>query len=226
MKILVGCEESQMVCKAFRSVGHEAYSCDLKPCSGGHPEWHINGDVFRAIEPGQKFFQNGDRKYIHLWDMGIFFPDCTHLAVSGSKHFEAKRKDGRQKIAIDFFLRFTKLGIPRVCIENPVGIMSKIFRKPDQIINPWQFGDSYQKTTCLWLKSLPKLFHASEPDLFNNRVTHVGKGEFVTTSGGKVLPKWYSDAKVSNKELTRLVRSKTFPGIAKAMAEQWGNLKP
>lgn len=204
-KVLIACEESQEVCKAFRALGYEAYSCDLQPCSGGHPEWHIQEDVFKAI----------DRRF---WDLMIAFPPCTHLAVSGAKHFEAKRKDGRQQDGIDFFLRIATAPVTKRAIENPVGIMSGIYRKPDQIIQPWQFGDEAQKTTCLWLFNLPKLFHARNTDLFNDQITHTGKGEFVTTPSGKRLPKWYSDNKSPK------VRSKTFPGIAKAMAEQWGPL--
>ena len=203
MKVLIACEESQAVCKAFRERGHEAYSNDLVDCTGGHPEWHLKMDAFEAIKWNE-------------WDMMIAFPPCTHLAVSGAKHFEIKRRDGRQQEGIDFFMEFTKTNIPMWCIENPVGIMSKIYRKPDQIIQPWYFGDQFQKTTCLWLKGLPKLFHAAKEDLFNEVVTHVNRGEFVTTPSGARLPKWYSD------NTNKTNRSKTFPGIARAMAEQWG----
>ena len=134
MKILVACEESQAVTIEFRALGHEAYSCDILPCSGGHPEWHIQGDVLPLLK--------------EKWDMVIAFPPCTHLAVSGAAHFAKKRADGRQQQGIDFFMEFTKLTCA-YAIENPVGIMSKLWRKPDQIIQPWQFGDSFQKQTCL-----------------------------------------------------------------------------
>ena len=195
MKVLVACEESQAVTKEFRKLGHEAYSCDIEPCSGGHPEWHFRQDVVPLLQ--------------EMWDMIIAFPPCTHLAVSGAKHFEQKRKDGRQQQGIDFFMKFANAPCEKIAIENPVGIMSTKWRKPDQIIQPWQFGEPYQKTTCLWLKNLPKL-----------RPTKiVDKGDFVVTPSGKKLPKWYSD----NKNSTH--RSKTFPGIAKAMAEQWGKAK-
>mgnify|MGYP000264630580 CR=1 FL=1 len=192
MKVLLACEESQIVTKAFRDKGHEAYSCDIIEQSGGYPEWHIKDDVMEHLEDG--------------WDMMIAFPPCTHLAVSGAKHFKKKREDGRQQKAIDFFLKLANAPIVKIALENPVSIMSTIWRKPDQIIQPWQFGDPFQKTTCLWLKNLPILFPTKIVD----------KGAFVTTPSGKKLPKWYSDNKNSK------VRSTTFQGIAEAMAEQWG----
>jgi hypothetical protein len=201
MKVLVACEESQAVTIEFRKLGHEAYSCDIQDCSGGHSEWHIKGDVLTHLEDG--------------WDLIIAFPPCTHLACSGAKHFEQKKADGRQQRAIDFFMSFTKTKCKQVVIENPVGIMSTIYRKPDQIIQPHFFGDPFQKTTCLWLHNLPPLFHCAEDDLFYKK-THVSKGEFIITPSGKKLPKWYSDNKDPK------IRSKTFPGIARAMAEQWG----
>lgn len=193
MKVLVACEESQAVCIEFRKLGHEAYSCDIQECSGGHPEWHIQDDAI-------------DVSFYHEWDMMIAFPPCTHLAVSGAKHFEQKRKDGRQQQGVDFFMALVNVSIPKIAMENPVGIMSTLYRKPDCIIQPWQFGDSFQKTTCLWLKNLPPLFPTQI----------VSSGEFITTPSGKRLPKWYSDNKSAKN------RSKTFPGIARAMAEQWG----
>jgi len=203
--VLVACEESQAVTKAFRARGHEAFSCDIQPASGGHPEWHIQCDVVSELKK--------------QWDIVIAFPPCTHLAVSGAKHFKEKVNDGRQQEGIDFFLLFTNLPhIKKVAIENPIGIMSRIYRKPDQIIHPYYFGDQFQKTTCLWLKGIPPLVHYEKEDLFNNKITHVGKGEFITTPSGKKLPKWYSDNKSGK------ARSKTFPGIANAMAQQWGSV--
>lgn len=195
MAVLLACEESQTVCKAFRDKGIEAYSCDIEPCSGGHPEWHLQEDVIPLLKQD--------------WDMIIAFPPCTHLAGSGARWFPQKRKDGRQKQGIDFFMEFANCSCDKVAIENPVGIMSTEYRKPDQIIQPWQFGDSYSKKTCLWLNGLPKLVPTNVVD----------KGEFVI-HGGKKIPKWYSNAG-GNRSKTR---SKTFPGIAKAMAEQWGEL--
>jgi len=143
MDILLDCEESQEVCNAFRAKGHNAFSCDLLDCSGGHPEWHIKGDAIMTL-------------FSRKWDLVIAFPPCTDLAVSGAKHFEAKRADGRQQASIDFFMRFANYdGV--IAIENPIGIMSSIWRKPDQIVQPYMFGDPFTKTTCLWLKGLPKL---------------------------------------------------------------------
>ena len=209
MRILIACEESQAVCIEFRKLGHTAYSCDLLPCSGGHPEWHIQDDVLNVIK-NTEFYR---------WDMMIAFPPCTHLAVSGAAWFEQKRKDGRQQQGIDFFMEFTKTNIPRWAIENPVGIMSNVYRKPDQIIQPYYFGDQFQKTTCLWLHNLPPLFHASKVDLFNDKVTHVDKGEFIEFASGKRMQKWYA---LLRRDSDRGgIRSKTFPGIAKAMASQW-----
>ena len=160
MNVLIGCEESQEVCKAFRTLGHEAYSCDLKPCSGGYPEWHLQIDIFDAIT-------------LRDWDMGIFFPDCTYLTGSaewafgdGPYHQKVKpgtlvgedRRAARAKAA-SFFMALYNCKIKRVAIENPVGAMSSIFRRPDQIINPYNFGDNASKKTCLWLKWLAPLIH-------------------------------------------------------------------
>jgi site-specific DNA-cytosine methylase len=215
MRILLACEESQSVCEEFRKIGHQAFSCDILECSGPNPEWHIQGDVLEVI--------NQD------WDLMIAFPPCTHLAVSGARHFEKKKQDGRQKEGIDFFMKIVNAPIPKIAIENPIGIMSKVYRKPDQIIQPYFFGDEAQKTTCLWLKNLPKLYHNKEVNLFDSNVTHVDKGEFFqwTSKDGKQKkqPMWYADAfKLHSLDgaMRSKLRSKTFPGIAKAMANQWG----
>lgn len=197
VKVLVACEESQAVTIELRKLGHEAFSCDILPCSGGHPEWHIQEDVMPLLE--------------QEWDMIIAFPPCTHLCVSGAVWFEQKRKDGRQQQGIDFFMLFANAKCQRIAIENPIGIMSTVWRKPDQIIQPWQFGDEYQKSTCLWLKGLQKLVPTNI----------VGKGEFITHKSGKTKPRWYADAfKLPPKERA-IARSKTFLGIAQAMAKQW-----
>lgn len=194
----MACEESQAVTIEFRKLGHEAYSCDIEPCSGGHPEWHLQQDVTELLK--------------EKWDMIIAFPPCTHLAVSGAAWFEQKRKDGRQQQGIDFFMKFVNCDCEKIAIENPVGIMSSVWRKPNQIINPWQFGDEYSKKTCLWVKGLPLL----------TPTKIVSKGEWTTFKSGKRSPKWFADAyKLSPHERAK-ARSKTFPGIAKAMAEQWG----
>lgn len=209
MRVLIGCEESQAVCIEFRKLGIEAFSCDIQECSGGHPEWHFQQDIFDVINMG--------------WDMMIAFPPCTHLAVSGAAWFEKKRADGRQQQGIDFFLSLANANIKHIALENPVGIMSKMYRKPDQVIQPYYFGDEYQKTTCLWLKNLPPLYHNDRPNLFDENITHVDKGEMMTyvekkTGKVKRMAKWYNDARSGNHSLNR---SKTFPGIAKAMAIQW-----
>ena len=214
MKVLVACEESQRVCIEFRRLGHEAYSCDILPCSGGHPEWHIQDNVL---------------KHLDGWDMIIAFPPCTHLAVSGAMHFEKKRNDGRQKEAIEFFSLFLLLDCPRVAVENPVNIISGSYvkkwfpdlaeiyglpRKPTQVIQPYYFGDPFEKKTCLWLKGLPEL-----------KATNIVEvPERVVFESGKSMPKWYADLwKLPPKERSEM-RSKTFPGVAKAMAEQWGKI--
>ena len=205
MKILLACEESQAVTKELRLLGHEAYSCDILETSGENPEWHIKDDVLKIIDSS--------------WDMMIAFPPCTHLAVSGARHFEQKRKDGRQQQGIDFFMQMINAPISKIAVENPIGIMSSVYRKPDQIIQPWQFGDEFQKSTCLWLKNLPKLTHTNI----------VGKGEFFEWEDGKTgkikkQPMWYANSFMKNPKEAGKIRSKTFPGIAKAMATQWTNL--
>ena len=214
MRILLACEESQSVCLELRKRGHEAFSADIMECSGPHPEWHIKGDVLEII--------NDD------WDMMIAFPPCTHLAVSGARHFEQKRRDGRQQQGMDFFMKMAEANIPKIAIENPIGIMSTHYKKPSQIIHPYHFGDPYSKATCLWLKNLPLLNYNRKNDIiidgalqkeinFSELPTEVDKGEFVTFSSGKRMAKWYNEASGNGH-----LRSKTFPGIAKAMADQWG----
>lgn len=203
-KILVACEESQAVTIELRKLGYEAYSCDLLDCSGGHPEWHIKGDAVAEAYSGK-------------YEMMICFTPCTHLAVSGARHFEQKIKDGRQQQGIDLFMSFVNAPIEKICIENPIGIMSTKYRKPNQIIQPWQFGDKAQKSTCLWLKNLPNL----EP------TNIVEKGEFFEFTSKKGVKKkmamWYykalQDAKTPAERST--LRSKTFKGIAQAMADQF-----
>lgn len=198
MRVLLACEESQAVTKEFRDRGHEAYSCDILPSSGSLPEYHLQEDVVPLLKQD--------------WDLVIAFPPCTHLASSGAAWFEQKRKDGRQQEGIDFFMLFTNLSAPKVVIENPVGIMSRLYRKPDQIIQPWWFGDPFEKRTCLWLKGVPPL-------VATNEVEPAPRSEYAS---GRTMPTWYADAwKLPPAERSK-ARSKTFPGIAKAMAEQWG----
>ena len=201
MKVLVACEESQRVCTAFREKGHEAYSCDIIECSGGHPEWHIQADVLPLLNGNCTFATVDGKKHMidGKWDMIIAFPPCTHLAVSGARYFAEKRADGRQQSAIDFFMRFANADCPKIAIENPIGIMSSQWRKPDQIIQPWQFGHGETKATCLWLKGLLLLTPTQIAEGREQRVWRMPPGP--------------DRAKE---------RSKTFPGVAKAMAEQWG----
>ena len=203
MKVLVGCEESQEVCKAFRRLGHEAYSCDIQDCSGGHPEWHLKMDVFDAI---------ASRK----WDVGIFFPSCTYLASSGL-HWNKKRPERQLKTenALQFIRDLMDACIDRIAIENPVGCISSRIRKPDQIIEPWMFGDLASKKTCLWLKNLPNLV----PD-----ISEKPELEYVKYGKNNRMQKWMYDIRCTTiKNGKRAVlASKTFPGIAKAMARQWG----
>jgi len=210
MRILVACEESQRVCIEFRRLGHEAYSCDIQPCSGGHEEWHIQDDVLLLLNGNCEFLTDDGavHKIAGSWDMIIAFPPCTHLSSSGAKHFDKKRRDGRQQQGVDFFMRFVNADCERIAIENPVGIMSTKYKKPDQIVHPWMFGDAFEKKTCLWLKNLKKL---DPTKIVDPPPRHI-------TSGGKSLPEWYSKGGRDRQKN----RSKTFPGIAKAMAEQWG----
>lgn len=224
MKVLIACEESQAVTIEFRKLGHEAYSCDIIECSGGHPEWHIMQDVLPLLDGNCKF-ETVDGKCHDIdgkWDMIIAFPPCTHLCVSGARHFEQKRKDGRQQKGIDFFMALVNADCSKIAIENPIGIMSTVYRKPDQIIQPWMFGDKFTKSTCLWLKGLPKL----------ESTKIVEKGDFIEwedkkTGKKKRQAKWFMDAlkEAKTQQERSIIRSKTFPGIAKAMAEQWGSLK-
>jgi len=187
MKILVACEESQAVTIELRKLGHEAYSCDIEPCSGGHPEWHLRCDAMELLKM--------------QWDMILAFPPCTDLAVSGARYFAQKRADGRQQRSVDFFMAFANADCPRIAIENPVGIMSTHYRKPDQIIQPWMFGHGETKATCLWLKGLPRL----EPtNIVEGREHRVWR-----------MPPSLERAKL---------RSKTYTGVAKAMASQWAGM--
>jgi site-specific DNA-cytosine methylase len=213
-RILIACEESDEVRSRFDALGFDAWSCDLQPNRNPLAK-HYQGNVFDIVNEN--------------WDAMIAFPPCTHLAVSGAAWFEQKRKDGRQQQGIDFFMAIANVPIKKIAIENPIGIMSKIYRKPDQIIQPYYFGDEAQKTTCLWLKNLPLLYHNAKPNLFDSVVTHSGKGEFyeyIDKNGkNKKQAMWFAAAKGfgGNKAVKDVSkeRSKTFPGIAEAMASQW-----
>jgi len=182
MKILVACEESQVVCKAFRNKGHEAYSCDILNCSGGHPEWHIKDNILKHLDDG--------------WDIMIAFPPCTHLAVSGARWFKYKKQE--QEKALEFVWDLLNANIHKIALENPISIISTKIKKPDQIIQPWQFGHGETKATCLWLKNLPLLKPTNIVDGREGRIWKM------------------SPSPDRGKE-----RSRTYQGIAEAMAEQW-----
>lgn len=205
MKVLIACEESQTVCKAFRKYGHEAYSSDILPCSGGHPEWHIQGDVLKILNDG--------------WDLIIAHPPCTYLTITGNKWMKPEFKDRfpdrhkQREDAIQFFMEFTKTNCPRVAIENPVGVISTAWRKADQYVHPYHFGDPHSKKTGLWLINLPKLVP-----------TNVVEPQMYIYKDGRRDPIWHVESlKLPPAERQR-VRSKTFPGLADAMVTQWGKL--
>lgn len=184
MKVLIACEFSGVVRRAFRAIGHDAYSCDLLP-SEDNSIYHICEDAVSTLSMG--------------WDLMIAHPPCTDLAVSGARWFPAKRSDGSQKRSIDFFLAMCRADVPRICVENPISIMSTLYRKPDQIIQPWQFGHGETKATCLWLHNLPKLTPTNIVAGREPKIHHMSPGP----------NRWRE-------------RSRTYEGIAKAMAEQWG----
>lgn len=207
MKVLIACEESQTVCKAFREKGHESYSCDILPCSGGHPEWHTQGDVMELIGGG------------YSWDLIIAHPPCTRLTVTANKWYKPEYANRFPNIrkeredAVLFFMQLVHANCDKIAIENPVGIMSTRYRKADQYIQPWQFGDKAVKKTGLWLKNLPLLVPTNivEPEyvIYNSKSNASGKSKYpMMWAGGH----------------TAKERSKTFEGIANAMADQWGIL--
>jgi len=212
-KILVACEESQAITKAFRKLGFEAYSCDLLPSSGGYPDWHIQGDAIAEAYSGK-------------YDMMIAHPPCTYLAVSGARWLynkDGSRNDERYKSqaeALDFVQQLMDAPIKHIAIENPISVISSHIRKPDQIVHPYMFGDKASKSTCLWLKNLPKL----EP------TDIVEKGEFIEFISKKGVkkrqPRWYYEAlqKAKTPEERRTLRSKTFQGMADAIADQWSKV--
>lgn len=231
LNVLVACEESQRVCTEFRKLGHNAFSCDILKCSGGHPEWHFNQDVLEVIKNKGGILETGEEIYIDgKWDLMVAHPPCTYLAVSGAKwyyhpddkhlpveerrphpNFPNRAQD--REDGANFFMALANADIEHIAIENPVGIMNSRFRKPDQVVQPYFFGDAASKSTCLWLKNLPLLTPTKMVD----------KGEYIEFKSGKRIPKWYSDGltKTKTAEERRTWRSKTFPGFAKAIAEQW-----
>lgn len=222
MKVLVACEESQRVTIELRKLGNEAYSCDLLDCSGNHPEWHIKKDVTLLLN-GNCIFSTVDgveHEISGKWDMIIAFPPCTYLTVTGNRWFNYEKYGDKaiqrmldRNDAIKFFMTIANADCDKIAIENPVGVMSTKWRKPDQIIEPFEYGDAYEKRTCLWLKGLPKLVPTKIVEIPDR----------IKFKSGKTMAKWYVEAGNLTKEQRALVRSKTFPGIAKAMADQWGN---
>jgi hypothetical protein len=200
IKLLVACEESQAVTVAFRALGHEAYSCDILPCSGGHPEWHIQGDVLPLLKEN--------------WDMVIAFPPCTYLTCTANRVFKCNHTRWQQRLdAVNFVWQIYNCKAPMLVIENPVGVLSSYIGKPSQIVQPYHFGHPVSKKTCLWLKGLPLL-----------KGTDLVKPEWVyPASGGRRMSKLHASTPSTNSESNRALRSKTFSGIAGAMAMQWGS---
>jgi hypothetical protein len=207
--ILIGCEESQEVTIAFRKLGHQAFSCDLQDCSGNHPEWHFKIDLFKVIQGGYLVNQSSELIYIKKWDLGIFHPPCTYLTVSANKWLKdqplrlsgalvGKQRRDAQKLAIDFFMKIVNCNIEKYVIENPIGIMSTKYRKPNQVIQPWMYGHGETKATCLWLKKIPRLNGFNVVDGREQRLH-----------------------KLPNTPERSKIRSKTFTGIAEQMAIQW-----
>jgi hypothetical protein len=210
MKVLIACEESQAVCLAFRAKGHEAFSCDLQECSGGYPEWHIIAD---AIETA----------YSEVWDLMVAHPPCTFLSRAGMAH-KAKSKEVKEfreqeaKKAIEFIKQLWNAPIDKICIENPVGVVNTHWRKPTQIIHPYYFGDPEMKETCLWLKRLPRLNGLHTID----KIIHKPKPIRSRIGSDGKMKNMYFCGLMDNKSNAAKLKSKTFPSIAKAMAEQWG----
>lgn len=228
--IIVACEESQATTKRLRALGHNAYSCDILPSSGGHPEWHFNQDIFQTLKSGGILENGKEAKLEGQWDMMIAHPPCTYLAVSGARwyyhpddkdlpieerrpHPKHPNRAQHREEAIEFFVNLATADVPRIAVENPVSIISTRWRKPDQIVHPWMFGDPASKATSLWLKNLPLL----------KPTNIVDKGEKVYYKSGKSHAKWYAEALNSAKTPAerRTLRSKTFEGMADAMAKQW-----
>ena len=246
MKVLVACEESQRVCTAFRELGHEAYSCDIQECSGGHPEWHIQGDVLEILNPvwiadvvepcwGIELCTcDKEYHYIDKWDLIIAHPPCTYLSAVTTRHLSLKCTPAEKVIdrlwkvaeSAVFFMQLALADCERICIENPMGFMSKLWRKPDQTIHPYYFAESkddienYQKKrTCFWLKNLEPLKHTNNllpPEPYG--YTKSGKPINFEEAHGKIKG-------INCDSNSAKARSKTFPGIARAMAEQWGGNK-
>lgn len=220
MNVLIACEESQRVCVAFREKGYTAYSCDIEKCGGVHPEWHINGDVLPLLNGKCSFItQDGAKQKIEdRWDLIIAHPPCTYLTLAGNKWFKPEfayrfpYRQKQRKEAVEFFMAIANADCDKIAIENPVGVMSSQWRKPDQYIEPYMFGDSEKKKTGLWLKGLPLL-----------KSTSIVEPVIIHCKSGANEPRWHMETMHLPKEERSRLRSQTFIGIAKAMAEQWGS---
>lgn len=228
MKVLVCCEESQVVCNAFREKGHEAYSCDIIDCSGGHPEWHIKQDVLPLLN-GNCDFKTSDG-VIHLilgkWDLIIAHPPCTYLSFAGNRHFNVERygdkaleRIHKRDLAADFFMKFINADCEKIAVENPVGYMNSFYRSPDCIVHPYYFASSddtenYQmKRTCFWLKGLPGLiYERNKPKPFPSYID----------KSGTYKKRYFTESISGGSLAAQRLRSKTFSSVAAAMAEQWG----
>lgn len=218
--VLIACEESQRVCCAFRQLGIQAFSCDILPCSGNHPEWHIQHDVIPLLN-GNCSFRTMDGSYHYIigqWDLIVAHPPCTYLSCTGNRWFDISRYGDKareriiqREVAVQFFIDIALADCEHILIENPVGVMSTRFSAPSQIVQPYYFGDPYEKRTCLWLKNLPLL----QP---TNYVTPEERKKF---KSGKSMPKWYCDVPVHSRSL---IRSRTFPGFANAIALQYSQV--
>lgn len=211
MKVLVACELSGTVTDAFINKGHDAWSCDIEPCEGQNPNKHLQGNVMDFITKEK-------------WDLMIAFPPCTYLSYIGLRHWNNPGRKEKREAAMEFFMKLYNCSIPKIALENPLGYPNKMFRKPDQIIHPYYFGDPFKKRTCLWLKELPKLVYMHESDMLNKR-TSVPKPEplYYLATTGKAI-NYIEGIKGMSKKERQKARSKFWPGIADAMAEQWGNL--
>lgn len=228
LKVLIACEESQRVCIAFRKRGFEAYSADIQEPSGGHPEWHILGDVLKVLQGGRFGTMDGVEHTVEKWDLIIAFPPCTYLSLVATRHHSLKtatlpninRRTLQRIEAMGFFMRFANAECKHIAIENPVGIMNTAYRSPNQVINPYQFAESvedkenyYTKATCLWLKGLPTLATNNLPRPNNALI-------YGRSPRGKVYG--WEEKMGGGKERSKN-RSKTFHGVAAAMAQQWGD---
>ena len=223
LKVLIACEESQRVCIEFRKLGHEAYSADIQEPSGGHPEWHIHGDVLKVLNGGNFTTMDGDNHIVDKWNLIIAHPPCTYLTVSGNRWFNVERygdtairRYGDREKAAAFFMAFVNADCEHIAIENPIGYMNTHYREADEIIQPYEFGHPVRKATCLWLKNLPTLTPTKivKPETAQSGgKSYSGPALYVRDENGKILS--WKDPRTAKE------RSKTYPGIAQAIAQQW-----